>query len=90
MFFLALVNLLVFSDLIIVNGDACKGYGGAAPASILLKQYGLTKTVKTGHIDAFCRLHLNWWCRNRVILARSLLLSILGMGGYIDIGGVSG
>ena len=50
----------------------------------------MVKSTQIGRIGAFCRRSGGRQCGNNIILARSLLLSILKMGGYIDIGEVSG
>ena len=50
----------------------------------------MAKSTQIGRIGAFCRRLGVCQCGNNIILARSLLLSILKMGGYIDIGEVSG
>ena len=52
--------------------------------------FGMAKSTQIGRIGAFCPGLGGHQYRNNIILARSLLLFILRMGGYIDIGEVSG
>ena len=64
--------------------------GGIAPKCGLLQSEVLFKKTEMGFIEAFYSSKESHRSQNMLLLARSLLLSTLGIGGYLDIGEVSG